>query len=103
MAAASIAVAVGEHDAPPLWISILAFGRVAEDLLRLQKGDMVSASGRIQRSSWTASDGEKREQLQIVADSLISSRTVRPPGGGRKHSGVARQEQLPELNDQIPF
>ncbi|AVA22489.1 single-stranded DNA-binding protein [Rhizobium sp. NXC24] len=103
MAAASMAVAVGEQDAPPLWISILAFGRVAEDLLRLQKGDMVSASGRVQRSTWTTNDGEKREQLQIVADSLVSSRTVRPNGGGRKQSDRPRQEQLPELNDQIPF
>ncbi|WP_431321655.1 single-stranded DNA-binding protein [Rhizobium sp. YTU87027] len=84
MAVASIAVSVGEHDEPPLWIGILAFGKLADDLLRHQKGDMVSASGRVQRSSWTNSAGEKREQLQIVADSIISSRLTRPPTGQRR-------------------
>ncbi|KAA0697696.1 single-stranded DNA-binding protein [Neorhizobium sp. P12A] len=103
MAAASMAVVIAEQEAPPLWVNILAFGRTADDLLRLQKGDMVSASGRVQRSTWTGADGTKHEQLQIIADSLVSSRTVRPHGGSRKQSAGARQEQLPDLNDHVPF
>lgn len=90
MAVATIAVAIDEHDAPPLWLGIVAFGKVAEDLLRHQKGDMLSACGRMQKSSWADSSGEKREQLQIVADSLHSSRLVRPAGGRRKSEDATR-------------
>ncbi|WP_095201277.1 single-stranded DNA-binding protein [Mesorhizobium carmichaelinearum] len=89
MAVASIAVAIDDHDAPPLWVGVIAFGRVAEDLLRHAKGDLISVSGRVQRSTWTAPTGEKREQLQIVADSLISSRSVRPTGGAKRGHELA--------------
>lgn len=84
MAVASIAVAIDDSsDAPPLWIGIIAFGNVADDLLRHGKGDLLSASGRVQRTTWTTQAGEKREQLQIVADAIVSARTVRPSGGKR--------------------
>lgn len=85
MAVTSIAVGIGEHDDSPLWMGIVAFGKQADDLLRHQKGDMVSVSGRVQRSSWTNQAGEKKEQLQIVADSIISSRAVRPNNGSHRH------------------
>lgn len=111
MAVTSIAVAIDDHDAPPLWVGVVAFGRVAEDLLRHAKGDLVSVSGRVQRNSWTSPSGEKREQLQVVADALVSSRTVRPSGGGRRRDDdhQNRQHQQSdnrsqrELDDEIPF
>lgn len=113
MAAASIAVSVGEQDEPPEWIGVVAFGRVADDLVRHQKGDLVSVSGRVQRSSWTGQDGQKRDQLQIVADALISARTARP-GGGRKQQDQGarpaasqrdRQDDggYRDMNDDLPF
>lgn len=83
MAVVTIAVAIDEPDAPSLWVGVVAFGRVAEDLLRHAKGDLISVSGRVQRSTWTTQAGEKREQLQIVADDIVSARTVRPSGGTR--------------------
>jgi single-strand DNA-binding protein len=109
MAAASIAVSIGEHDEPPQWMGILAFGRVADDLLRHQKGDLLSVSGRVQRSKWTTSSGEQREQLQIVADSIVSSRSARPSGGRRQSDDSRQQQSRPDdrrdddMNDQIPF
>lgn len=90
MAVCSMAVSIGDHDDAPLWVGIVCFGKVAEDLLRHQKGDMVSVSGRVQRSSWTSSSGEKKEQLQIVADSLLSSRSVRPNNGSHRRSQERR-------------
>ncbi len=79
MAAANIAVEIGRSgEGEPLWLGILAFGHVAEDLLRHRKGDLLSAFGRVQRHTWTTNDGEAREQLQIIAESVISARTVRP-------------------------
>ena len=86
MATTSIAIDVTPGNAEQqetLWISVLAFGRVAEALLRHQQGDLVSLSGNATMSRWTGQDGTEREQLSIIADSAISARTVRP-GGGRK-------------------
>jgi len=106
MATTSIAVNVGENDDPPLWVGVVAFGAVADVLLRHAKGDLISVSGRVQRNAWTTSSGEKREQLQIVADSVVSSRTVRPSGGKRREDRSQTSEppdQRRDLDDQLPF
>lgn len=109
MTVTSIAVNIDEQDAPPLWLGIVAFSRVADDLLRQHKGDLVSVSGRAQRNTWTTSTGEKREQLQIVAETVISARTVRPTGGRKSTSDNEGQRSQPppqdqrEFDDEIPF
>lgn len=86
MTVATLAVDAGEEDGPQLWLGIVAFGKLAGLRLRHAKGDLVSASGRVQVRRWTDTDGTGREQLQLVADALVSARTVRP-GGGRKRAG----------------
>lgn len=108
MATVSLAVAIGGPDDPALWLGVVAFGKVAEDLMRHGKGDLVSVSGRVQRNAWTTTSGEKREQLQIVADSLISSRTVRPSGGKRRQAEPTSQHRPAagaqhEPNAALPF
>ena len=65
------------------WVSLLAFGKQAELLAGHHKGDMVSASGQLQLNRWKAQDGTQRETHQLIADTLISAKTVRP---GRKTS-----------------
>ena len=90
MATASLAVNVPDRsrDADEgaeatLWLRVTAFGRVAESLARHAKGDPVSVSGRLQFSRYQARDGDEREQWSIVADALVSARTVRPRGGSK--------------------
>ena len=97
MATASLAVDVPDRSqgaeggaTETLWLRVTAFGRVADDLLLCAKGDPVSASGRLQFSRYQARDGETREQWAIVADALVSARTVRPRGGRRKGDGDGR-------------
>jgi single-strand DNA-binding protein len=82
----SLAVDIAmDADQPPFWLRVVAFGKVAEMLLRHGKGDLLSVSGRAQINRWTdRQSGQAREQIQIVADSLVSARTVRPSGGKRK-------------------
>ena len=94
MATASLAVNVpdrsqGAEDGATetLWFNVVAFGRVAESLAQHAKGDPVSVSGRLQWSRWTDRDGDEREQWQVLADALVSARTVRPGGGRRKSKG----------------
>ena len=91
MATASLAVDVPDRTqgaeegaTETLWLRVTAFGRVAQDLAGHAKGDPVSVSGRLQFSRWTDRDGDEREQWAIVADALVSARTVRP--GGRRQS-----------------
>lgn len=109
MAVTSIAVNVDEADAPPLWLGVVAFGQVADLLLKHDKGDLISVSGRCQRNTWTTPQGEKREQLQVVADAIVSSRSVRP-GGARKRNanddarGKSNTDRDHDLGQEaIPF
>ena len=93
MTAARLAVSVecrdgGETGEETLWLSVLAFGRCAEDLARHAKGEPVSVSGRVRLERYVAGDGEERETWQVLADAVVSSRSVRPRGGGA--AGAAR-------------
>ena len=96
MTVASVAVTLdaregGETGEATLWLDVLAFGRVADDLARHAKGDTVSVAGRLQLSRFTSSTtGEARENWQCVADSVMSARTVRPGGGRRSGGGDGR-------------
>lgn len=90
MAVASIAVDVEErgNDNPePEWIGVVAFGGQAEKLLQHAKGETLSVAGRCQRNSWQDRDRNERVQLQVVADNLVSARTVRPSGNPRQAPG----------------
>lgn len=88
-AVASLAVEVAD-DGEPEWLGVVAFAETAETLARHAKGDCVSVSGRLQRRTYTTRSGEERQQLQVVADSLVSARSVRP--GKRRQQG---QQQAP--------
>jgi single-strand DNA-binding protein len=68
-------------DAPPLWLGIVAFGTLADRLLEHRKGDALTVYGRLQVRRWQ-SDGEAREQLQVVIETLLSARTVAQREGG---------------------
>jgi single stranded DNA-binding protein len=84
-ATASIAVSLGDGDDDATqWFSVVAFGKVAEVLCRHNKGDLVSVSGRLKLNRWRGQDGGEREQLQIIADTVISAKTVRPAGGRKR-------------------
>jgi single stranded DNA-binding protein len=86
-ATASIAVqlSTGDDDAPPQWFSLIAFGKVAETLTRHAKGDLVSVSGRLQLKRWQDREGNDRGQLQIIADTVMSAKSVRLAGGRRRN------------------
>ncbi|MEQ9888240.1 single-stranded DNA-binding protein [Pectobacterium zantedeschiae] len=64
------------------WLAVTAFGKQADALAKHQKGDMVSVSGNMQLTQWTDGHGNEQNGYQVIADSVVSARTVRP--GGRK-------------------
>lgn len=84
-ATASLAADLGDGrtEVPAQWFGVVAFGRQAEDLLRHDKGDLLAVSGRLQARVWTDDEGHQRTRLQVITDTIISARTVRP-GGKRR-------------------
>lgn len=92
MAVAQLAVEVPDRsgDGHTLWLGIVCFGRTAEALLRHSKGDLLSVVGRVQLNPYTDREGTEREQLQIIADAIVSARTVRP--GGKRKATKQRDE-----------
>ena len=99
MTTASIAVTIpaSKADAKPttLWFNIVTFGKLAELLLRHQSGEMLNVAGTVQVSRWADQSGETREQLQIIADSIISARSTRPSGGKRQSQASQAQNCKP--------
>ena len=106
MASASMAVQIPlsrGDDSDTQWFDILAFGRVAESLLRHKPGDMLNVYGSVQINRWQA-NGETKQNLQIVAESLLSARTTRP--GKRKAANDSDRQhssKQPELEDSLNF
>ncbi|HFV4895816.1 TPA: single-stranded DNA-binding protein, partial [Escherichia coli] len=111
MAMASMAVPLpcsqADDGTATMWLSVLAFGRQADALAKHQKGELVSVAGNMQVSQWTGQNGETRQGWQVIADSVISARTVRPGGKTRKTTGT-QGNQPPAggddpYGDDIPF
>ncbi|MCL5590072.1 single-stranded DNA-binding protein [Enterobacter roggenkampii] len=128
MAMARLAVALPCHAAEggevTFWLGVVAFGKQADALAGHVKGDLVSVAGAMQINQWTGKDGGTQQGYQVVADSVISARTVRP-GGKRaesvKASGASRGhatqlapgwelyntpddfDQRPPFDDEAPF
>lgn len=88
------------EDTHTQFFNVVAFGRVADDLQRCKKGEPIGLSGRVQASKFTDRNGDEKTQLSLVADSIVSARTVRP--GGRKKQTEA-QAPAEAFSDQIPF
>ena len=102
MTRCSVAVDVTGHNASDeesVWVSVMAFNRVADDLARSRKGESLSAMGRLTRSHYIAKDGTERESWSLLADAVITTKSARPPGrkaGPRASAGV-------DFDDPIGF
>ena len=110
MAMARLAVALpcnaAENGEATFWLSVIAFGKQAD-------------AGNMQLNQWTGKDGGTQQGYQVLADSVISARTVRP-GGKAGQQGQASDalrraqqqppapghedyDQTPPFNDDVPF
>ena len=86
------------------FVDITVWGKLAENCTEyLSKGRSVFIDGRLNFSSWDGKDGQKRNKLDVVANSVDF--LSRPGSGGdssEKYSGKKGDSQLPEKDD-IPF
>jgi single-strand DNA-binding protein len=102
MTTVSIAVDVGRGDGSEKteWFSVVAFGKMADELRRHHKGDLVGLMGQLTRSRFTGRDGQERAEWSLSAESIVSARTVRP-GGPRRRVDGSRQASRPS-GDALP-
>jgi single-stranded DNA-binding protein len=119
MAMGRLAVALPCHAAEggevTFWLGVVAFGKQADALAGHVKGDLVSVAGAMQVNQWTGKDGGTQQGYQVVADSVISARTVRPGGKagqqGQATDALRREiyntpddfDQRPPFDDETPF
>lgn len=88
MALARMAVSLPCHGAndgqSTFWLAVTAFGKQADFLAKHVKGDLISVSGSMNISQWTGQDGQVNTAYQVLADSVISAKTVRSGGSRRQ-------------------
>lgn len=83
------------------WLGVIAFGKQAEALALHAKGDMVIVVGNMQLNRWTGQDGRTQLGYQVLAESVISARTVRP-GGKAGLQGQQATDSLRRAHEQHP-
>jgi len=98
---ATIAADAGDEE--PLWLGLVAFGSQADTRAKHAKGDHVSVSGRIQRRTYTDRQGAEQTQLQLVADSIISARSVQPDTGGQNCGRSDTENARRQADGDVPY
>jgi len=102
MAFTRMAVSLPRHSVDAgqetFWLSVVAFGSIAESLSGHKKADMQSVSGSMQMTHWKDRDGTQHTGYQIVADAVIS---VRPGGGTRTARHKNNEPVIPEGAKQV--
>jgi single-stranded DNA-binding protein len=118
MAMARLAVALpcnaAEAESQPSGWALLLLGSRPMRWQSTRKATLVSVAGNMQVNQWTGQDGTQ-QGYQVVADSVISARTVRPGGKAgqqgqatdalRRAQQPSRDEydQRPPFDDETPF
>ena len=94
--------AIGTIREDDLFVSWIAFGAFAEQLLDFSKGSVVSVAGRARLSSWTGKDGAEHHGLSITLAQIIGMEPRKPqqrkPSGTRKRAVafLAPSSQVPD-------
>lgn len=70
-------------DGNTVWVSLIAFGDVADRLASLKAGQALSVSGRAKLSAWLSKDGQPSAGLDVTADELATLRGKPKPD--RRH------------------
>jgi len=81
-------IANGKGKDEANFIDCVAFGRTADFVSQyLKKGAQVAISGKLDHSTWTSKEGEKRSKIQIVCNDV--------QGIGGKGTPKAETEDAP--------
>jgi single-strand DNA-binding protein len=90
----------GQWEEKPNFFRVTVFGRQAESCASyLKKGRAVAIDGRLEWSSWE-NDGQKRESIDIIADS-VQFLGGREDAGSGNGNGFSSSVQAPESDVPI--
>ncbi len=80
MAMARLAVSLpcnaADNGEDTFWLGVIAFGKHADAMAKHRKRDLVSVAGNMQLNQWTGQDGGTQQGYQVIADSVLSARTI---------------------------
>lgn len=99
----------GEWTEKPNYFDVVCFGAQAENVTKyLAKGRPVAIDGRLDWREWTTDSGDKRQAVQIIADTIQflsdgKSDGDRPSGGSSEGSGAPTPVSAAPADDDIPF
>ncbi len=110
IAVASFAIAVNrkykqgdETKEEVSYIDIVVFGKQAESCGQyISKGDSVLIDGRLQQRRWETEEGQKRNKIEVVAQS-VNFMPKRSSGGGQAHGHAEPAQEAPVDEGDIPF
>jgi single-stranded DNA-binding protein len=77
-------------DADSTFVSLIAFGDRAQDLLAHRQGSTIAVAGRAKLTSWTGKDGAEKHGLSIVVEQIASAAAARRADADRRKA--ARDE-----------
>lgn len=89
----------GEKKEDTLFIDVNVWGKQAEFIGGLKKGDYVMVTGRIRQESWEV-EGQKRSKYVVIADQVNL-----PPGQVVSNQPKVSQKAEEEVNfeEEVPF
>lgn len=111
IAVASFAIAVNrkykqgdETKEEVSYIDIVVFGKPAESCGQyINKGDSVLIDGRLQQRRWETEDGQKRNKIEVVAQSVNFMPKRSRSGGGQSQGQPEPTPEAPVDEGEIPF
>ncbi len=84
-----------------LWLTVQAWGRLGEAVAeRVKKGTRVAGAGELSQRSWVGDDGQRRQSLELRADSLI---LLGPRGPVEVVEAPATPEGTAVMGVDLPF
>ena len=107
----------GEWKDETTWVRITCFGKTAEFAANhLHKGKSVFVEGRLRENRWETPEGQKRSQIEVIADRLQFAAPKGAESGGGEQYSSAPSEPAHErtaappvnagegtTNDDLPF
>ena len=88
-------------DGAVLWISIVAFGDLADRLLTMRANNALALSGKLEVSAYTDKQGNPAAGLSVVCDELAALK-AKPRPKAAQAAAHAQQPVIAGFDDDLP-
>jgi single-strand DNA-binding protein len=85
--------AEGDFQEKPNYFDVSVYGAASESVSRyMRKGSRVAVDGRLEWREWETSEGQKRQAVSVVADTVQFLDTPGERAGGRRDDGPSDED-----------